>query len=267
MAGKHQCEFFLLRYVPDAVRNEFVNVGVVMVEADAGFADIRLTRDWRRARCLDPNVDVEMLEALEREVRARLADVTDRGLLMNQLQESLSNVVQISTATSCSTDDPHIEIEALASLYLEPKRRGRKREAGERQKVFAGVKRAFVKAGVWEHMRQGIVVAQYTQTGDPLRIDCGYRPNGVVKLFHAVSLTADVNVAKALAYSFPRIAEGIQREERATTSLTAVVEDRFDDGDESIRFTIAIIEDSGIKLAKVNEMPGFAELARQELRL
>jgi len=44
-------------------------------------------------------------------------------------------------------------------------------------------------------------------------------------------------------------------------------EDRFDDGDESIRFTIAIIEDSGIKLAKVNEMPGFAELARQELRL
>jgi len=70
-----------------------------------------------------------------------------------------------------------------------------------------------------------------------------------------------------LAYSFPRIAEGIQREERATTSLTAVVEDRFDDGDESIRFTIAIIEDSGIKLAKVNEMPGFAELARQELRL
>ena len=33
MAEKRQLEFFLLRYVPDAVREEFVNIGVVMVEA------------------------------------------------------------------------------------------------------------------------------------------------------------------------------------------------------------------------------------------
>jgi len=74
MAEKHQCEFFLLRYVPDAVRNEFVNIGVLLVEADAGFADIRLTKDWRRVRCLDSDVDVEMLEAIGREVGRRLAD-------------------------------------------------------------------------------------------------------------------------------------------------------------------------------------------------
>src|ERR1039458_2332077 len=49
-----QCEFFLLRYVPDAVKDEFVNLGVVLYEpgkagsAQAGFADVRFTRDWRR---------------------------------------------------------------------------------------------------------------------------------------------------------------------------------------------------------------------------
>src|SRR5919198_4873047 len=32
MAGLKQCEFFLLRYVPDAVKDEFVNIGVLLVE-------------------------------------------------------------------------------------------------------------------------------------------------------------------------------------------------------------------------------------------
>jgi hypothetical protein len=72
MAEKRQFEFFLLRYVPNAVQDEFVNVGVVMVEPGADFADVKFTRDWRRVRCLDPQVDIEMLEALENEVRRDL---------------------------------------------------------------------------------------------------------------------------------------------------------------------------------------------------
>ena len=31
MKERRQCEFFLLRYVPDAVKDEFVNVGVVLL--------------------------------------------------------------------------------------------------------------------------------------------------------------------------------------------------------------------------------------------
>ena len=33
MSERRQLEFFLLRYVPNAVRQEFVNIGVLMVEA------------------------------------------------------------------------------------------------------------------------------------------------------------------------------------------------------------------------------------------
>ena len=32
MADFKQCEFFLLRYVPDVVKGEFVNIGVVLLE-------------------------------------------------------------------------------------------------------------------------------------------------------------------------------------------------------------------------------------------
>ncbi len=36
MADVKQCEFFLLRYVPDVVKGEFVNIGVVLLETGEG---------------------------------------------------------------------------------------------------------------------------------------------------------------------------------------------------------------------------------------
>ena len=36
MAEYKQCEFYLLRYVPDAVKDEFVNLGVVLLETGEG---------------------------------------------------------------------------------------------------------------------------------------------------------------------------------------------------------------------------------------
>ena len=67
MAEKRKLEFFLLRYVPDAVKGEFVNIGLVMFElgaSSAGFADVRFTKDWRRVRCLDPQANTDLLAAL-----------------------------------------------------------------------------------------------------------------------------------------------------------------------------------------------------------
>jgi hypothetical protein len=60
------CEFQLLRYVPDAVRNEYVHIGVILREQGSGApAAVRFTRDWRRVRCLDPEADTELLEGME----------------------------------------------------------------------------------------------------------------------------------------------------------------------------------------------------------
>ena len=52
-----QLEFFLLRYVPDAVKGEFINFGVVLLEPGGG-GEIRLLKDWRRLLCADPDADL-----------------------------------------------------------------------------------------------------------------------------------------------------------------------------------------------------------------
>ena len=113
MNERRQCEFFLLRYVPDAVKDEFVNLGVVLYEpgkagsAQAGFADVRFTRDWRRVRCLDPDVDVEMLEALEREIRERLAEGgNSREWLLSRMEDTFSNAIRLTPAKAVLAEWP-----------------------------------------------------------------------------------------------------------------------------------------------------------------
>ena len=270
MADRRQLEFFLLRYVPDAVKDEFVNVGVVMVEAGAngaGFADVRFTRDWRRVRCLDPRADLEMLAALEREIRGELATTHDCDVLLRRLEDSFSNVIQLSQAKGCLAEDPVAEIEAMASMYLEAAKVGGKREASGRQRILGKMREAFEQAGVWGLMRHQIAVAEYTHKGDPLKIDCSYRPNGEIKMFQAVSLETNVDAAKVLAFSYPRIVEGIAKKEKAAAVLTAVVEDDLNRSEETVLFALATLEQSQIHVTEVGEMVGIAEAARREMRV
>jgi len=91
MTGEMQrrtCEFQLLRYVPDAVRNEGVHIGVILREQGSAHAEVRFTRDWRRVRCLDPGADTALLEGMENELRIRL-EQEPGGKLMRFLEESL----------------------------------------------------------------------------------------------------------------------------------------------------------------------------------
>ncbi len=267
MSDKHQFEFFLLRYVPNP--DEGVNLGVVLIGSgeDRAFADVRFRRDWRALQCIDPQADIETLQAFEREIRMRLADPADRDIFLKQMQDSFSNLIQLSNTHACLGDVPEKELDNLAKIYLDRATRGGKHLPSGRQRIVAAMHNAFDRAGVWESMMKDIPVEKYTFRGDPLKIDCAYRPNGTIKMFHAVPLATDVNVAKILAFSYPQIVEGINRDEGARALLTAVVEDNLDRSDEAILFALATMDKSQIAVTPVGNMPQIAEVARQEMRL
>jgi len=268
MAAKRQLEFFLLRYVPNAVRNEFVNIGVVMVEGGAhgdGFADVRFTRDWRRVRWLDPQADVDMLEALERDIRKRLSSNEDRTILLRQMEDSFSNAIQLSATQRCLAEDPVAEIEAVASMYLEAAKVGGKREASGRQRILGKMRDAFEQAGVAKLVLP-VPVAPYTKKGDPFQFDFGYRVAGEIKLFQAVSLRAGVDAAVLLAARYPKIVPVMSKVAGAAPVLTAVIDDDLERGQESVQFALSMMEDERIRIAVAAEMPMIAEVARRELR-
>ena len=267
MENAKQCDFLLMRYVPDTFKNEFVNIGVVLLGRENDFADVRFTRDWGRVRCLDPQADLEILQSLETDLREQLQSAESRRQIVHRLQDTLSNALQITEPNAFLSQSPEQDLEQLARTYLERTPAKRESRLGARQRIVAKMQEAFESAGVWDSLNKKIKAAKYTHPGDPFKIDCGYRPNGVIRLFHAVSLATEPDSAKVLAFTYPQLSEGIARIEKAKTELTAIVEDDLNREDEEIEFAMETLQRTSIQVATVSQLPGLARRARLELHL
>lgn len=271
MLGRIECEFALIRYVPDPVRGEFANIGVMLREPGKdGAAHVRFTRDWSRVRCLDPGADVELLEALEAELGERVAggELPGTRPLVEVLATSLSNCVQMTDLRGVLAESFAAEMEGLLRMYVEPPKAPAKRRVSSGRAALASKLRGeFERAGVWALMRKRVPAREYTGLGDPLKIDCGYR-NGQVRLFHAVSLDNDVETAKGLAFSLPALRDGVRRVEAAGLELTAVVEPLSTVEDaELYRFGVGVMEGAGVRVLTTADLGRVAETARRELRV
>lgn len=272
---RRACEFHLLRYVPDAVRNEYVHIGVILREQGSPDpAEVRFTRDWRRVRCLDPEADTALLEGMESELRRRFCAEPD-GNLMRLLSESLSLNVQMTESKAYLAESVPAGVEELMRLYVEPPPRERLQRLRGRAAIQAKMRGEFERAGVWDLLRKRIAASDYTRPGDPLRIDAGYRPNGIIRMFHAVSLEPGVEMAKVLAFSAAGLRAGVERVEKAELELTAVIEPaaRLGASDEEperlamYRFGVETMEEHQIRVLTTSDLNRVAETARRELRV
>ena len=262
-----RCNFFLLRYVPDAVKNEFVNIGLVLLP-ESGEPELRFTRDWSRVRCLDAQADIEMLTALESDLRAQLrGGNSDRESTLRRIQDSFSNALQPSDLKACLADSPAAEADTLARLYLEREKSRGVRQPGSRQVIRDRMLREFEIVGALPLMWQNVEAWRYTRKGDPLKLDCGFSPNGTIKLFHALSLETDPNSAKVLAFTFPQLADGIYRLDHKRTDLAVVVEDDLVTSEEQVEYALDILRDRKIRIVPLTNMAGEAASAARELRL
>jgi hypothetical protein len=268
MAAPHKLEFFLLRYVPDVVKEVFVNIGLVLL--GDGFADVRFIRQWKRVHCLDADADVEMLEALGRDIRTQLRDVGNRDVFLKKIKEAFSNLVQISPTKGSLAESPAEEMKMLSRMYLETavysKTDHARESTSERQKIVEKMKWSFQNAGVWELILKGIAVAPYTGKGDSFQIDFGYRFGREIKLFQAVSLKKTAEPAFSLANRFPKIVVGIARHETIAAQLTAVV-DEYDPRKSHVEYALDQLTEYGVTVKSVSEMSEIAGQARIELGL
>jgi len=303
--AREECEFYLMKYVPDPVRNEFVHVGVVVravvpkdgpgrPKGSAGKLALRFTSDWRRVRCLDPEVDTGMLEGLESELRRRFLEEPE-GNLWHVLEDSFSNCVQMTDAKGYLAESLEAGVDELMRMYVEPMRRERVSRISGRVAIQARMRGEFERAGVWDLMRKRVAAATYTRPGDPLRLDCGYRngpdgASGLARFFQAVSLDgvgggSGVEAAKGLAFSAAALRAGVERIEGLPLELTAIVEpwrahgnrdqgtegndDRGETGEEyeAYRFAVETMEEHQIRVLTTADLGRVAETARRELRM
>jgi len=304
MAQRIPCEFSLIRYVPDVVKGEFTNIGVLLRASTANTRSdvsarshviVRFTRDWSRVRCMDAGADLALLESLEAEIAGRLADPASLTKpILQVLEDSFSNSIQVSEPRATLAESVSAELDLLMQLYVEPIKVKRESRRTGRAAIAAAMRSQFEKAGVWPLMRKRIAAATYTMPGDPMKLDCGYKAdgfpgelvrgsgNGIIRMFHAVSLESDTEAAKVLAWSAPRLREGIRRVESADLDLAAVIEplrsiagkreagepsEPATEDAERYQFGVSTMEAQQIRVLTTADLARAAETARIELRL
>ena len=265
MAEIKQLEFFLLRYVPDAVKGEFVNFGVVLLEPGGG-GEVRLTNDWRRLLCADPEADLDWLRAMETDIRQEVRSANGREEFLRRMRDSFSNTVQLSPMQGLTAENMETALHDLESVYLKTLRTpALKYDVAGRRRLVGVAAKEFDKANVLGLLMRNVDLATYTKAGDPLRYDFGWRMGKQINFLHAVSLKKSVEQGILLAARYPEIRRAIFAKEDATASMIALVESEVRQRPE-VGFVLGMMRDVEIRVAMESEMPAIAQEVRGELK-
>jgi len=265
------CSIFLLRYVPDLRRDEALNLGVFLHSPEEKYLGCLLTDDFRRVKRLHPQADLELLRALpqhfDEEIDRRGDDLE---AYIREMQESYSNLIQVSDPRPCLLADPQGKIQGLFARYVGTRSMGVGLE-DTRLRIKQRLTAALVRAGAWERIEKRIPAAQWTSKGDPFVFDYGYRlvtngasfhspsPHSRTKLIHALSLQRDSTLATALVFTLNQV----RKSEAA--DLTAVVEARAAAGVPAALYAQSLLEENGIAIQPLAGIDDFAQSVRSEL--
>jgi hypothetical protein len=259
------CAYRILRYTPNLVRDEWVNIGVLLFDPVSGQRRLRLieeAEEYRRVRRLHPEADELLLRALRDDLEDRFqsASALDNGggsssnwlQILAKWDETLSNALQLAPQKGVLAADLDAELERLYADHVAPQRAaGRVGAPGSRATMRSYCSQVFRQARLWDRLQKSVRAEEFTFPGDPMRLDYSYRRNGTRGFVQTLSVTRAPADAKLLAYTVERITSKASLK----TEFAAVTDVALDAGNDRHRFVRDTLRDVGIEPVA---MEGFA---------
>ncbi len=254
----------LLRYVPNLVRDEWVNIGVLLFDPESGERRLRMIEEpeeYARIRRLHPAADEALLRALRENLEDRFAGASelfsqsaepatpasqkkkpDWLKLLEKWNDSLSNAVQFAAEKGVYAQDIDAEMERLYADQVAPLRGASRVGApGSRGVIRSYCAQVFKQARVWERLQKGVRAEEFTFPGDPMRLDYGYRHNGTRGFVQALSVSRAPADAKLLVYTAAHV-----RQKISSTEFTAVTDVPLVAGNERHHFVQETLREAGV---------------------
>ncbi|MGD0908095.1 MAG: DUF3037 domain-containing protein [Candidatus Acidiferrales bacterium] len=253
------CAYHVVRYQPNLIRDEWINIGVLLLDPSSGRVRQRWLEepaDFARLRRLHPAADEELLlrlpAAFDREFAGRRMDAE---AILDTFDRTLSNAVQLSPRKGVLSHDPDAELDRLFHEQVEPLREARRGpiEIRTRNDVRAQAADYFRTEKILRLMQRGVRVEEFTVPGDPMRIDFSYRRNGTRGFVHAVALGRDPGQAKLLAFTAEAIRERTNHSEFLAVTERAPVRGNVRDG-----FVTGVLAESDIRVVPLAELRKWA---------
>ena len=266
-ADEQSCAYRVLRYTPNLVRDEWVNIGILVFNPRTGERRLRLLEDeeeYRRVRRFHPQADEALLRALRDDLEDRFRTFVspasgngearvemgggverDWQQLLAKWDDTLSNALQLSPQkgvlafTDLDAELDRLYTDHVAVQYVP----GRVGAPGSRSRVRSYCSQVLRQAHLWERIEKSVRAEQWTLPGDPMRIDYSYRRNGTRGFVHTLSVTRAPGDFKQLAYT----AERIHAKEKLKTEFAAVTDVPLVPGNKRDDFVAASLREVGIE--------------------
>jgi len=163
--------------------------------------------------------------------------------LLGKWDETLSNALQLAPQKGVHADDLDAETERLYADHVALQRgAGRVGAPGSRGAIRSYCAQVFKQARLWERLQKSLPAAEFTFSGDPMRIDYGYRRNGTRGFVQTLSVSRAPGDVKSLAYTVERI-----RNKVAASEFTAVTDVHLIAENERHQFVRETLRDAGVE--------------------
>jgi hypothetical protein len=268
--NENQFVYHVLRYTSDLIRDEWVNVGVMLFDPLSGALRLRLIEgqdEYARIRRLQPAADEDTLRGFRDHLEDRFTTFlrntrSEHGAsvhageelqkLVEQWNYTLSNGLQLAPQRGVYADDLDVELERLYADHVAPPRKAfRVGAPGSRALVRNYCSQVWKMGGLWDRLEKSVRVTDFTFPGDPMRLDYCYRRNGTRGFVQTLSVSRTPSDCKLYAYTAVRIAA------RApfASEFAAVTDIPLLPDNERHRFVGETLRDAGIQSVP---MEGFA---------
>ena len=179
---------------------------------------------------------------------------------LEKLGETLSNAIQLRPQKAVFAADFDAELDRLYHDHVAPppRTRGGLLES-TRGWIKARINDVLLRRRV-PRLERNIRVEEFTQPGDPLPLDYGYR-NGARGYLQALALGRDPSQAKVLAYTAERIRARIP-----DCKFTAITESEPARDNPRHQFIARLFGDQKIAIVPLYRIEGFAEKLRVRLQ-
>jgi hypothetical protein len=258
--GSNYLAYRTIRYIPNLLRDEWVNVGVIVSDPSGRDVRVRMIEEeaeLNRLKRLRPDVDESLMRGLAGMFEASLAEHRDGiDAWVAKLESIFGTTIQLSGRTGLNADDMPGELERLYQIHVAPPRS--RATAGEapntRSSIRAQATEVFRAVGLYPKLEKSVRVDDFTYPGDPLRLDFAYRRNGTRGYVQSLALSRDPSHAKVLAYTAESIREKIEH-----TEFIAITEtEPHIDANTRHKFIEGLLAERKIPLVPLSQLPVWA---------
>src|SRR6266478_2916632 len=207
----------ILRYVPNLVRDEWVNIGVLIFDSESGERRLRMIEEqeeFARVRKLHPSADQAVLRGLREHLESRFdsagganGNAADWQQVLAKWENTLSEALQLAQPKGVLGGDLDAELDRLYADHVAPQKAAwRVGAPGSRASIRNYCSQVWRQGQLWGRVEKSVRVTEYTFAGDPMRLDYCYRRNGTRGYVQTLSVSRAPADCKLYAYTAARIA-------------------------------------------------------------